>query len=128
MIVNQILEAKNSLLKLTKAKFTNFKTTYDIYKLTKQVESLYELVNKEQEKIIDIYVQKDDSGQIIVKDNQYQFESQEKRNGFIQELNKLRSEEVKDIQPLNLSYEEFQQVSDFSVEDMVKLDGLIIWK
>lgn len=128
MIVNQILEAKNSLLKLTKAKFTNFKTTYDIYKLTKQVENLYELVNKEQEKIIDIYVQKDDSGQIIVKDNQYQFESQEKRNGFIQELNKLRSEEVKDIQPLNLSYEEFQQVSDFSVEDMVKLDGLIIWK
>lgn len=128
MIVNQILEAKNSLLKLTKAKFTNFKTTYDIYKLTKQVESLYELVNKEQEKIIDIYVQKDDSGQIIVKDNQYQFESQEKKNGFIQELNKLRSEEVKDIQPLNLSYEEFQQVSDFSVEDMVKLDGLIIWK
>lgn len=128
MIVNQILEARNSLVKLTKAKFSEFKTTYAIYKLAKQVENVYEMVNKEQEKIIDIYVQKDDSGQIIVKDNQYQFSSVENRDKFVQEINKLRAENITDIEPIELTDNDIQFITDFAVEDMIKLDGLIIWK
>lgn len=128
MIINQILEARNSLVKLTKAKFSEFKTTYAIYKLAKQAENVYDMVNKEQEKIIDIYVQKDDSGQIIVKDNQYQFSSVEKRDKFVQEINKLRAENITDIEPIELTDNDIQFITDFAVEDMIKLDGLIIWK
>ena len=86
------------------------------------------MVNKEQEKIIDIYVQKDDSGQIIVKDNQYQFSSVENRDKFVQEINKLRAENITDIEPIELTDNDIQFITDFSVEDMIKLDGLIIWK
>lgn len=127
MIINDILNAKDSLIKLNNAKFSEFKIVASVYKLVKKVESIFDMVTKEQNKIIDIYVQKQEDGQLVIKDNQYQFENDEKRNGFIMEMNKLRSTEVDDISKITIPTDSIQILSDFSSEDMVRLEPLVEW-
>lgn len=127
MIINDILNAKDSLIKLNNAKFSEFKIVASVYKLVKKVESIYDMVTKEQNKIIDIYVQKQENGQLVIKDNQYQFESEEKKNGFITEMNKLRFTEVDDISKITIPTDSIQHIVDFSSEDMVRLEPLIEW-
>lgn len=127
MIINDILNAKDSLIKLNNAKFSEFKIVASVYKLVKKVESIFDMVTKEQNKIIDIYVQKQENGQLVIKDNQYQFENDEKRNGFIMEMNKLRSTEVDDISKITIPTDSIQILSDFSSEDMVRLEPLVEW-
>lgn len=127
MIINDILNAKDSLIKLNNAKFSEFKIVASVYKLVKKVESIYDIVTKEQNKIIDIYVQKQENGQLVIKDNQYQFENEEKKNGFIVEMNKLRFTEVDDISKITIPTDSIQHIVDFSSEDMVRLEPLIEW-
>lgn len=127
MIINDILNAKDSLIKLNNAKFSEFKIVASVYKLVKKVESILDMVTKEQNKIIDIYVQKQENGQLVIKDNQYQFENDEKRNSFIMEMNKLRFTEVDDISKINIPTDSIQILSDFSSEDMVRLEPLVEW-
>lgn len=127
MIINDILNAKDSLIKLNNAKFSEFKIVASVYKLVKKVESIFDMVTKEQNKIIDIYVQKQENGQLVIKDNQYQFENDEKRNNFITEMNKLRSTEVDDISKITIPTDSIQILSDFSSEDMVRLEPLVEW-
>lgn len=127
MIINDILNAKDSLIKLNNAKFSEFKIVASVYKLVKKVESIYDMVTKEQNKIIDIYVQKQENGQLVIKDNQYQFENEEKKNSFITEMNKLRFTEVDDISKITIPTDSIQYILDFSSEDMVRLEPLIEW-
>lgn len=127
MIINDILNAKDSLIKLNNAKFSEFKIVASIYKLVKKVDSIFDMVTKEQNKIIDIYVQKQENGQLVIKDNQYQFENDEKRNSFIMEMNKLRFTEVDDISKITIPTDSIQILSDFSSEDMVRLEPFVEW-
>jgi len=127
MTINDILNAKESLTKLNKIKFNNFRTISNIYKLTKKVNSILELLQQENEKIIDIYVLKDSNGKPLIKNNQYQFETVEKKDSFIKESNKLRFEEVSDITKIDININDIQVSLDFSSEDMIKLDSMINW-
>ncbi len=127
MIISDILNAKDSLSKLNKIKFKNFKTISGIYKLTKKINSILELLQQENEKIIDIYTLKDKNGKPLIKDGQYQFESIEKRDSFVTEFNKLRTEEVTDVEKVSININDIQFSTDFSAEDMMKLDPIIEW-
>ncbi len=127
MIINDILNIREPLIKLNKIKFENFKTVSEIYKLTKQVDSVLDMVQQEQNKIIDMYVMKDEKGKPISKNSQYQFNKDEDRINFISDSNKLRTEEVNDINKINISLSSIKYSPDLSAEDMMKLESVINW-
>lgn len=127
MKVIDILNARDSLVKLIKVRFTDFKTTSNVYKLAKKVDATFDMVQKEQEKIIDIYVDKTAEGSPVIVNGNYSFSSAENRDKFLTDINKLRNEEVTDIEKITISMDSIQVATDFSTEDMLKLDSIIDW-
>ena len=127
MKVIDILNARDSLVKLIKVKFTDFKTTTNVYKLVKKVDATFDMIQKEQEKIIDIYVDKDNQGNTVIQNGNYSFKSSENRDKFLQEINALRDEEVQDIEKLQIKLIDISNGPDLSAEDMLKLDPIIEW-
>lgn len=127
MRIIDILNAKESLTKLNKVKFSDFKIASNVYKLTKQVNNVLDMVQQEQQKIIDIYVLKDANGKLVIKDNQYQFASPENRNNFIEEIEKLKQTEINDISKINISINTIQFANDFSGEELMILEPFINW-
>lgn len=128
MKVIDILNAKDSLAKLNKIKFSDFRIVSNIYKLTKKVNDVLEMVQQEQKKIIANYVDKDETGNPIIKENQYQFSQVENRTKFIQEIENLKVSNVDDIVKIDISLSSIQfSEEDFSGEDMLRLESLINW-
>lgn len=127
MKVIDILNARDSLVKLIKVRFTDFKTTSNVYKLAKKVDATFDMVQKEQEKIIDIYVDKTAEGSPVIVNGNYSFAFAENRDKFLTDINKLRNEEVTDIEKIAISMDSIQVATDFSTEDMLKLDSIIDW-
>lgn len=128
MKVIDILNAKDSLAKLNKIKFSDFRIVSNIYKLTKKVNDVLEMVQQEQKKIIANYVDKDETGNPIIKENQYQFSKVENRTKFIQEIEDLKASNVDDIVKIDISLSSIQfSEEDFSGEDMLRLESLINW-
>lgn len=127
MKVIDILNARDSLVKLIKVKFTDFKTTSNVYKLVKQVDATFDMIQKEQEKIIDIYADKNADGKPSIENGNYCFSNSENREKFLNEINALRNEEVADIKKLTIKLNTIQNASDLSAEDMIKLDPIIEW-
>lgn len=127
MKINDILIAKESLTKLNKAKFNDFSLVYKIYKLTKQVNNVLDLVQEEQQKILETYAQKDANGNVVIENNQYKFENTEARSKFIEEIEKLRNSEAEDIVKIDISVKDVQSAMDFSSAELLVLDPIINW-
>lgn len=127
MKVIDILNARDSLVKLIKVRFTDFKTTSGVYKLAKKVDATFDMVQKEQDKIIDIYVEKDEKGNPVIQNGNYCFKSAENKDNFLSDITKLRNEEVQDIEKLQIKISSVQVATDISTEDMLKLDPVIDW-
>ncbi len=127
MTINDILNAKESLAKLNKVKFNDFKVVSNVYKLTKKVNGVLEMVTQEQLKILDLYSKKDPAGKPLIENGQYQFESIENRDKFIDEITSLKKSEVDDIDKIDIRLDSIQFASDFTPEEMLALDPLINW-
>lgn len=127
MKVNDILTARNSLAKLVKVKFTDFKTTISVYKLSKKVDEVLDMVQKEQDKIIDIYVVKNSNGKPLIENGNFKFETKENMDKFLADMNKLRSEEVTDIEKLAINLDTIQSGADITTEDIILMEPLISW-
>ncbi len=127
MKVIDILNARDSLVKLIKVRFSDFKTTSNVYKLAKKVDAVFDMVQQEQDKIIDIYVKKDENGNPVTVNGNYHFENTEQRDKFLLDINKLRNEEVSDIEKITIKIDTIQAASDLSSEDMLKLDTVVDW-
>lgn len=127
MTIKQILDAKPSLIKLNKIRFSDFKIVSKVYKLSKNIDSALELANAEQDKIIQTYVKKDGNGNLVIINNQYQFATEQDRLNFINEIEKLRNQEIEELNKIDIPTEKVQLVNDFSAEDMLLLDSIINW-
>lgn len=127
MTIKQILDAKPSLIKLNKIRFSDFKIVSKVYKLSKNIDSALELANAEQDKIIQTYVKKDENGNLVIINNQYQFSTEQDRLNFINEIEKLRNQEIEELNKIDIPTEKVQIVNDFSAEDMLLLDSIINW-
>ena len=127
MKVIDILDAKESLAKLNLVKFSDFKIVSSIYKLTKKVNNVLDMVQQEQKKIIDIYAKKDDKGKTIILNNMYQFEDEEKKNSFIKEMNDLKQQDIDDINKIDISMSKIQYGAELTGEELMKLEPLINW-
>ena len=127
MKVIDILDAKESLAKLNLVKFSDFKIVSSIYKLTKKVNNVLDMVQQEQKKIIDIYAKKDNNGKTIILNNMYQFEDEEKKNNFIKEMNDLKQQDIDDINKIDISMSKIQYGAELTGEELMKLEPLINW-
>lgn len=128
MTINDILECRSSIIKLTKIKFNNFKTTIDVYKLYKQIEETLSITDQENKKIIDIYCKKDQNGKVITKEGKYQFDSNDNMNKYLNDINKLVSQEVSFGKvSINVNDIDINSSEKLSTSDMVLLESLIEW-
>lgn len=127
MKVIDILDAKESLAKLNLVKFSDFKIVSSIYKLTKKVNNVLDMVQQEQKKIIDIYAKKDNNGKTIILNNMYQFEDEEKKNNFIKEMSDLKQQDIDDINKIDISMSKIQYGAELTGEELMKLEPLINW-
>ena len=127
MKIIDILNAKESLMQLNKVKFNDFKIVSKVYKLTKQVQNILDLVQQEQQKIIDLYVKKDENGKLVIVNKQYQFETVEDMNRFVEEMEKMKNTECDDISKIDIPLQSIQVASDLTSEEMLRLDPIINW-
>lgn len=127
MKIIDILNAKESLVLLSKCKFSDFKITNKLYKLTKKVNEVLDMVQQEQRKIVSLYVSKDDNGNPIVKDNQYQFDNVDARNKFIHEIEELKNSQADEIERLDIQSDKLQSGDMLTVSDVILLEPLINW-
>lgn len=124
-IVN-ILDAKESIAKLNKIKFNDFKIVSKIYKLTKEINSVLEMVQQEQNKIIQKYVKKDNDKPVIVG-GQYQFDSDENRNNFVKEIAELKNSDADSIVTIDIPVDSIQYMSELTGADMIILEPFVNW-
>ncbi len=124
-IVN-ILDAKESIAKLNKIKFNDFKIVSKIYKLTKEINSVLEMVQQEQNKIIQKYVKKDNDKPVVV-DGQYQFDSAENRNNFVKEIAELKNSDADSIVAIDIPVDSIQYMSELTGADMIILEPFVNW-
>lgn len=127
MKVIDILTARDSLAKLIKVKFTDFKTTVAVYRLAKKVDEVIDMAQKEQDKIIDIYVAKGPDGNPIIENGNFKFETAENRDKFLEDVNNLRNEDIPDIEKLTIKLDSIQAATDISTEDIIKMEHVINW-
>jgi len=127
MKIIDILNSRESLAKLNKIKFNDFKVVSSIYKLTKKVNEVLDMVQQEQQKIINLYVKKDDNGKIVVANNQYQFDNNENRIKFIKDMESLKQSNIDDIQKIDISMSKIQNGAELTGEELIKLEPLINW-
>lgn len=127
MTINDILAARDSLVKLNYVKFNDFSVTRKVYKLNKQFNSVIELALNEQNKIIDIYTKKDAQGKPIIVNAQYEFEKVEDRTKCFAEIAKLRSSNITDIEKVQIPLSSIELAKDISTQDLLLLECIIDW-
>lgn len=127
MRIIDILTARESIAKLNKMKFNDFKMVTKVYKLTKKLNDTMDIYQQEQQKIVDMYVKKDANGKPDIANNMYQFENDENKRKFIVENEKLRFSEVDDVEKIDISISSIDAANDFTSEEMLKLEPIINW-
>lgn len=127
MKIIDILNARNSIAMLNRIKFADFKMVSNVYRFTKRINEVLEMHQQEQKKIIDIYVLKDEKGQLVIKNNQYQFADEKVKQKFIEDMNSLALSEVPDLDRIDISLDSVQAAEGFTSEELLKLEPLINW-
>ena len=127
MKINDILLAKEAITKLNTVKFKDFKMVMQVYSLTKSVNEVYDMVTSERNKIVDLYVQKDSNNNAIVKDNMYQFTTEENKLNYIKDNENLKDTEIDTIKKIQIPVDSIQYADNFTGADMLALDGFIDW-
>ena len=96
------------------------RTAFKVARLLKKLEAELTTFNETRVKIIEQYAKKDENGEFITNEkNEYQFDP-EQANKFVEEINKLLSEEIQvDANPILLS--EIEDL-DFSPAEIVALE------
>ena len=126
MKINDIIASKEALIKLNNIKFTDFNISYKIYKTIKTVNEILDTVQEEQNKIIAKYVAKEESGKLKIENNQYQFNSDDDKMRFINELTSLKNSEV-EVNKIDIPVQSIQYANALSSSDLMTLDIFINW-
>lgn len=120
--VQQIIESQEAMRNLLDKQLKG-RTAFQVARLIKKLENEISSYNDTRVKLIERYAMKNDDGTFVINDkNEYQF-TQENMNGFVQEMNKILTEDIEiDVNPIKL--EELDNI-DFTVMEMTMLEPFI---
>lgn len=126
MNILNVLDAKEAITKLNKVKFNDFKIVSKVYKLTKDINNILEMVQQEQNKIVKKYA-KFENDKPSISNGQYQFDSIENRNNFIKEMEELKKSNIDNIEKIDIPVDSIQYMSELTSVDMMILEPFINW-
>lgn len=125
MKIYEILNARDSLVKLLDKEFTNFKVVRELAGLRKAVEAEVEFYVGEEKKLIDKHAEKDPAGNpIFVDGGRVKIKSVEDRNEFEKKVNELRNLDV-EIKKVTLSASDFKEGNAITPNEYLALETLI---
>ncbi|MCI9293216.1 MAG: hypothetical protein HFF01_03190 [Erysipelotrichaceae bacterium] len=89
----ELINAMEVISKLYNCKKLNAVTAYRIGKNVKLIQAELDAYNESRKKLIEQYSDKDEHGNAIIKNDQYQF-SKENQDKFISNMNEVHQEEI----------------------------------
>lgn len=119
--MNKALEMKAPLSKIVKMQITlPIKVSYFFLKVIKRLDEEYEIFDKEKDRLLSIYGEKDKEGNLI-KNNQGFVIQKDKISNFEKEINDLLNIEI----DLNINPLEIDNLNlPISIEDLMMIDVL----
>ena len=127
MKIIQILNARDSLAKVNKIKFNDFNITIRVFKLTKRVNEILEIVQMEQKRIIEEYVLTDEKGNPVIENSRYKFKNVSDAKQYEEEYAAMLNTEAEDLEQIQIPLASVKSATDISSEDLIKLVSLIEW-
>lgn len=127
MKIIQILNARDSLAKVNKIKFNDFNITIRVFKLTKRVNEILEIVQMEQKRIIEEYVLTDEKGNPVIENSRYKFKNVSDAKQYEEEYAVMLNTEADDLEQIQIPLASVKSATDISSEDLIKLVSLIEW-
>lgn len=129
MTIQDILNSKQSLIKINSIKFSDFKIALRLASFAKKIDTFIDTFKEEQKKVVKIYAKKNESGEPVIEANgQISFENEENRTKFIEEMNKILSTELEGIEPLQIKVSDVQVAGEISANDLLAVSALINWE
>lgn len=127
MKIVQTLNARDSLAKVNKIKFNDFNITIRVFKLTKRVNEILEIVQMEQKRIIEEYVLTDEKGNPVIENSRYKFKNVSDAKQYEEEYAVMLNTEADDLEQIQIPLASVKSATDISSEDLIKLVSLIEW-
>lgn len=129
MTIQDILNSKQSLIKINSIKFSDFKIALRLASFAKKIDTFIDTFQEEQKKVVKLYAKKNESGEPVIEENgQISFENEENRTKFIEEMNKILSTELEGIEPLQIKVSDVQVAGEISANDLLAVSALINWE
>ena len=122
-----IVQARDALTKLTDTHFTSYKILRELVKLKKRVEEEYEFYSAQEQKAVDAYAEKTETGQLVFIDGgRLKLKDVKSKNAFDAEITKLNETEIDDIPVVTIREGDFRTAADFpTANDMLLLSEII---
>lgn len=102
MKIVQTLNARDSLAKVNKIKFNDFNITIRVFKLTKRVNEILEIVQMEQKRIIEEYVLTDEKGNPVIENSRYKFKNVSDAKQYEEEYAVMLNTEADDLEQIQI--------------------------
>jgi len=129
MTIQDILNSKQSLIKINSIKFSDFKIALRLASFAKKIDTFIDTFQEEQKKVVKLYAKKNESGEPVIEANgQIAFETEENKTKFIEEMNKILSTELEGIEPLQIKVSDVQAAGEISANDLLAVSALINWE
>ena len=129
MTLQDILNSKQSLIKINSIKFSDFKIALKLASFAKKIDGYLETFQSEQKKVIELYAKKDENNQpIIDKNGQIEFKTAEDKINFINDMNDILSTELEDLKPITIKVSQVQTATEISANDLLAVSALINWE
>ena len=129
MTIQDILNSKQSLIKINSIKFSDFKIALRLASFAKKIDTFIDTFQEEQKKVVKLYAKKNESGEPVIEANgQIAFETEENKTKFIEEINKILSTELEGIEPLQIKVSDVQAAGEISANDLLAVSALINWE
>lgn len=125
----EIMKARDALTKLTNAHLTSYKSLRELVRLKKRVDEEFEFYSAQEQKAVDTYAEKTESGQPVLLDGgRLKLKDVEAKIAFDNEIEKLGDTEVNDIVPVALREGDFKTADDFPTATEMLLSSLVVFE
>lgn len=131
MTINDILSAREPLVKLSSKKFTSFKVVRAIAILVREVNGEYEFFNTQFRELLDLYADKDANGNpILIQNGNIKLKDEEAKRSFDKKYSELLSVDVSDtVHKIDILEADFQNKADYPTpSEMIALETVINWR
>lgn len=131
MTINDILAAREPLIKLSSKKFTSFKVVRAIAILVREVNGEYEFFNTQFRELLDLYADKDVNGNpILIQNGNIKLKDEEAKRSFDKKYSELLSVDVSDtVHKIDILEADFQNKADYPTpSEMIALETVVNWR